>query len=61
MVVGALVKPSLTLGIEVEDDDGVRKALVFFIKEGREGAMLVPLRANDVIGRSYERFLRMVR
>ena len=38
---GALVKPSPNLGIEVEDDDGVRKALVFFIREGRDGAMLL--------------------
>ena len=58
-MVGALVKPSLKLDVEVEDDNGVKKALVFFIKEGREGAMLVPLRANDSDSR-YEGFLRMM-
>ena len=53
---GALVKPSLNLGMEAEDDDGVRKALVFFIREGREGAMVPGGRASDG-GSADERFL----
>ena len=39
MVVGALVKPSLSWGTVAEEDLGVRKALLFWMREGKEGAI----------------------